>query len=125
MIWSTYGLYDPSYANQESFGFFVDVGNGWTTIIPTILFLIGMTKHDLFPTSQIMGILGIIKFYQELYGTCIYFLSFFFNGRDKGKSYFEIGLFVGFSNGLWFVFPIIGMYVCYQLIIHNTYDIFL
>jgi len=28
-IWSTYSLYDPSYSNRESFGFFVDVGNGW------------------------------------------------------------------------------------------------
>jgi hypothetical protein len=25
-IWSTYSLYDPSYSNKESFGFFVDVG---------------------------------------------------------------------------------------------------
>jgi hypothetical protein len=27
-MWSTYALYDPSYQNQESFGFFIDVGNG-------------------------------------------------------------------------------------------------
>lgn len=47
-VWSTYSLYDPSYANKESFGFFVDVGNGWTTIIPTILFCFAMTYHDLF-----------------------------------------------------------------------------
>lgn len=26
-VWSTYSLYDPSYQNQESFGFFVDVGS--------------------------------------------------------------------------------------------------
>jgi hypothetical protein len=37
-VWSTYSLYDPSYANRESFGFFVDVGNGWTTLLPTMLF---------------------------------------------------------------------------------------
>jgi len=24
-VWSTYSLYDPSYSNRESFGFFVDV----------------------------------------------------------------------------------------------------
>jgi hypothetical protein len=39
--WSTYSLYDPSYSNRESFGFFVDVGNGWTTLLPSLLFLIG------------------------------------------------------------------------------------
>ena len=45
-IWSTYSLYDPSYSNRESFGFFIDVGNGWTTIIPTVLFLYSITYHS-------------------------------------------------------------------------------
>jgi len=26
-VWSTYSLYDPSYSNRESFGFFVDVSD--------------------------------------------------------------------------------------------------
>lgn len=39
--WSTYSLYDPSYSNRESFGFFVDVGNGWTTLVPSLLFWAG------------------------------------------------------------------------------------
>src|SRR5262245_6678892 len=30
-IWSSYALFDPSYADRRSFGFFVDVGNGLTT----------------------------------------------------------------------------------------------
>jgi hypothetical protein len=38
----SYSLYDPSYSNRESFGFFVDVGNGWTTLVPSFLYLIGM-----------------------------------------------------------------------------------
>ena len=42
-VWSTYSLYDPSYANRESFGFFVDVGNGWSTLLPTVLALVTMT----------------------------------------------------------------------------------
>jgi hypothetical protein len=32
-VWSVYSVFDPSYANRESFGFFVDVGNGWTTMV--------------------------------------------------------------------------------------------
>lgn len=27
LMWSTYSLFDPSYQNYESFGFFIDVGN--------------------------------------------------------------------------------------------------
>jgi len=127
-VWSTYSIYDPSYANKESFGFFVDVGNGWTTIIPSIIWYICITNHDFHKeifTPFVIGIIGLIKFYQEFYGTCIYFLSFFLNLRHYGKSFFEVFMFVGFSNGLWFFFPLLGMYVSIHLIIHNNYNILL
>ena len=126
-VWSTYSMYDPSYANKESFGFFVDVGNGWTTIIPSIIWYIVITNHNLlYPqlfTPFVIGIIGLIKFYQEFYGTCIYFLSFFLNKRQVGKTFFEVFLFVGFSNGLWFFFPLFGMYISYQFIVYNSFDI--
>jgi hypothetical protein len=121
-IWSTYSLYDPSYSNRESFGFFVDVGNGWTTIVPTILFLIAMTRQNVLP-ARLLGMIGLVKFYQEFYGTCVYFLSFIFNGRYKGKPITEVLLFVGVSNGLWFFFPLIGMAVCVQLIESNSFEV--
>ena len=123
-IWSTYSLYDPSYSNRESFGFFIDVGNGWTTIIPTILFLYAITYHNTsLLTARIMGMIGLVKFYQEFYGTCIYFLSFFFNKRYVGKSFFEVFLFVGFTNGIWFIFPILGMYVSYEMIMTDSFAV--
>ncbi len=81
-VWSTYALYDPSYQNNESFGFFIDVGNGWTTLVPTLVWLYAMTYNDLVP-ARALGCLGIAKFWQELYGTVIYALSFFFNNRQK------------------------------------------
>lgn len=62
IVWSTYALYDPSYANRESFGFFIDVGNGWTTLIPTALFLVGMT-FGVVP-ARVLGMVGLAKFYQ-------------------------------------------------------------
>ena len=125
IIWSTYALFDPSYSNRESFGFFVDVGNGWTTILPTLFFLYSITFHD---TSCIdprnLGIIAVIKFYQEFYGTCVYFLSFFMNKRHKGKSFFEVFLFVGVTNGIWFVFPLLGMFVAVQMIHSNSFGVF-
>ena len=122
-IWSTYSLYDPSYSNRESFGFFVDVGNGWTTLVPSILFLYAMTYHGVV-NARVLGVIGMVKFYQEFYGTCIYFLSFFFNRRHVDKSLGEVVGFVGVSNGLWFVFPLMGMVASYNLIETNSYDIF-
>eukprot|EP01041_Mallomonas_annulata_P002005 gene2005-3899_t len=103
-VWSTYSLYDPSYSNKESFGFFVDVGNGWSTLIPSVLFIINMT-YDNFP-ARTMGIIAILKFYQEFYGTVIYFTSFIFNKRYKNKNIIEVACFVGISNGLWIFFPL-------------------
>lgn len=121
-VWSTYSLYDPSYSNRESFGFFIDVGNGWSTIIPSLLYLIGIT-YDIIP-ARALGIIGILKFYQEFYGTVIYFLSFILNKRYKGKTITEMVLFVGLSNGLWFVFPLLGIFYSIDMIYTDSFQIF-
>jgi hypothetical protein len=97
----------------------VDVGNGWTTIIPSIIYLISMSYDIL--SARTIGCIGLVKFYQELYGTCIYFLSFILNKRYKNKGILEISLFVGLSNGLWFFFPLLGMYVSYMLILSDSF----
>lgn len=71
-----------------------------------------------------LGILGLIQFYQEFYGTCIYFLSYILNKRYLGRSALEVGLFVGFTNGLWFAFPLIGMMASAQLIYDGDFSVF-
>ena len=119
-----YSLYDPSYSNKESFGFYIDVGNGWTTIIPSLLFLYCMITKTPILSARIMGVIGICKFYQEFYGTCLYFLSYIWNKRYQGVSFLTVMLFVGLSNGLWFFLPMLGMYTSYEMIQSNTYDIF-
>lgn len=125
-IWSTYSLYDPSYSNRESLGFFIDVGNGWVTIVPTLLFLYSLTYHDTsIVTARVMGMIGLVKFYQEFYGTCVYFLSFILNERYKGRTVFEVALFVGLTNGIWFVFPLLGMYVSYEMISNDSFSVLL
>ena len=123
-VWSTYSLYDPSYANKESYGFFIDVGNGWSTLVPSFLYMIGVSVHTIMP-ARALGILGVVKFYQEFYGTILYFLSYIFNGRYKGKTTFEVMLFVGLSNGLWFFFPMLGMYLSVVLIYSDSFSIFM
>ena len=124
-VWSTYSLYDPSYSNRESYGFFVDVSNGWTTLLPSLLFFYSMTfPAPLSLTPRVLGCVGLVKFYVEFHGTCVYFLSFFFNGRQRNKGVTEVALFVGLSNGLWFFFPLIGIYASYSLIQTNTFAVF-
>lgn len=122
-IWSAYALFDPGYASRSSFGYNIDVGNGWSTPIFATLFAFGMT-FELMP-ARILGILGVIMFWQMFYGTVVYFFQFFHAGRHKGHSPATIALFVGNSNGLWFIFPLWGLYTSIWMILNDSYEIFL
>lgn len=128
-MWSTYSLYDPSYQNPESFGFFIDVGNGWTTILPISLINVAIVRPEILArllslssftnNTQphiVVGCLGIASYWQMMYGTFIYFLSYFFNNRHRGKSFWEVAGFVGVSNAVWVIFPAIGLFLCYHIL---------
>lgn len=121
-VWSTYSLYDPSYSNPESYGFFIDVGNGWSTLIPSALYMFGVSFDIM--SARSLGVIGILKFYQEFYGTILYFLSYVKNRRYKDRSMLEVFLFVGISNGLWFAFPLLGMYLSLDMINTNSFQMF-
>jgi hypothetical protein len=121
-IWSTYSLFDPGYSDRRSFGYNIDVGNGFTTLIPATLFAFGMT-FDLVP-PRVLGIVGLIIFWQMFYGTAVYFFQFFNNDRHKGHSVRDVLLFVGVSNLLWLIFPLWGLCTSVQLILGGTYVVF-
>ena len=70
--------------------------------------------------ATFVGILGLVSFYQMWYGTVVYFATFFYNERHKGKGLLEVSLFVGLSNGLWFLFPLIGMWCSWQMLFNNA-----
>jgi hypothetical protein len=122
-LWSTYSVFDDSYANRKSFGFFVDIGNGFSTLVPSLLFLYGMT-FEILP-ARVLGIVGLLLFYQTWYGTIVYFCSFLLNKRYRGHTPLNLALFVGMSNGLWLTFPIWGMYAAVVMIETDSYAIFL
>jgi hypothetical protein len=122
-IWSGYSLFDPGYSDRRSFGYNIDVGNGFTTLVPALLFAFGMTFNSVPP--RILGIIGVIMFWQMFYGTAVYFFQFFNNGRHRGHSLANLALFVGVSNLMWFVFPIWGLWASIQLILDGTYGVFL
>lgn len=122
-MWSTYALYDPSYQNYESFGFFIDVGNGWSTIPPGLLWNYAI----LFPKNcspLLLGAVGLCHYWQVMYGTIIYVLSYVFNQRYKGRKTVEVLGFVGFSNSLWFFFPIVGIYTSVCILRDNDMSVF-
>jgi len=127
-MWSTYSLWDPSYSNPESFGFFIDVGNGWSTILPCLLWNIAILfPHYFAPATNagdtnystvvLLGFIGACSYWQILYGTIIYFLSFLWNKRYQNKPMLEVLIFVGFANGIWFFFPIACLWASYKLLL--------
>jgi len=122
-IWSSYSLFDPGYSDRRSFGYNIDVGNGFTTLIPAVVFAFGMT-FELMP-ARVLGIIGVIIFWQMFYGTAVYFFQFFNNGRHKGHSLRDLMLFVGITNLMWFVFPIWGLCASIQMILDGSYAVFL
>lgn len=121
-IWSSYAVFDESYANRKSFGFFIDVGNGFSTLIPTLLVLYGMT-FELMP-ARILGFVALLICYQMWYGTVVYLGSFILNKRYRGHSPLNIALFVGLSNGIWLFFPLWGMWAAVELIVSESYGVF-
>jgi hypothetical protein len=122
-LWSTYSVFDDSYADRKSFGFFVDIGNGFSTLIPSLLFLYGMT-FEIMP-ARVLGIVGLLLFYQTWYGTVVYFWSFVLNKRYRGHTLLNLALFVGMSNGLWLTFPLWGIYASVVMIRSDSYALFL
>ena len=119
-VWSEYAIYDPSYADRRSFGFAADVGNGWSTLLPSLFFLVGMTAGMV--PAVALGLVGAFIFYQKFYGTSLYFFTYLFNRRYEGHPLGRLIPIVGGTNGVWLVFPAIGLYVCIRLILENRYD---
>jgi len=118
-VWLAYTWFDESYSDPKSYGFWIDTGNGFSTLLPSIVFALGMTFDIL--SARHLGILGLLQFYQEFYGTVLYFWSFIHNRRWEDHGWTGQGLVgvlavVVLSNGLWFAGPALGFYVSYGLI---------
>lgn len=122
MIWSSYSLFDDGYSDRRSFGYNIDVGNGFTTILPSLFFALGMT-FELAP-PRVLGIVGIIIFWQMFYGAAVYYFQFFHCGRHEGHSVRDLLLFVGLTNVVWLIFPIWGLHASVELILSGSYEVF-
>lgn len=119
--WLGYTHWDDGYADPKSFGFAIDVGNGFSTLVPSVLFLVGMTVPIFSPA--VLGIVGLLVFYQKFYGTCLYFFQYLYNRRYRNRPLSGVLAVVGGTNGLWFVFPAAGLFVCVRLILDRSFQI--
>lgn len=120
-VWSSYAMFDGSYADKRTFGWAIDVGNGISTFIPSLVVLLGMTFH--FLSARILGIVGLILCYQMTYGTVIYWLSFVAAERYKRLRLGEKMMFIVGTNAPWFSFGVLGIYVSIRFIVEDSFRV--
>ena len=125
IMWSTYAQLDPAYVDTTSFGYCVDVGNGVSTLLPSILFAVGMTAQAALFPPRVLGMLGLIPFYQMMYGTVVYFFQYLFNKKYQLSSRAMFYGVVLTANGIWIAFPLLGMWASARLILEDSFAVFM
>ncbi|MCY4128213.1 MAG: hypothetical protein OXG15_03095 [Gammaproteobacteria bacterium] len=118
-LWGVYSLYDASYADRKTFGFNCDVANGVVTPLLSLL-LLGTFTIPFLP-ARVAGILGVLLFWQWIYVTSAYIMSFFMAGRHRLINRKEILIYIWGPNLFWIVLPIFGFYVSVRLVLEGSY----
>lgn len=120
-IWSTYALYDGSYADRRTYGFNVDFANGFFTLIPGAVLHAAYTVP--FLPAMLTGIVGIALFWQWAYMTSVYWMSFFVAKRQRLITRSELYTYIWAPSSPWLLFALLGLYVSVRLIIDGDYSV--
>lgn len=120
-VWATYSQFDDSYADRRTFGFNVDIVNGFLTPVPTLIVYAAYT----FPVlpSVPTGIVGAILFWQVMYGASVYLISFFVAGRQARISRRDLYAWIVAPNSPWMAGGLLGVYVSIRLITDGDYSV--
>ena len=76
-----------------------------------------------FMPAPYAGILGIALFWQWVYVSSLYAVSFWVAGGHKALPRATRWLYVWGPNAVWIVVPILGLFVSARLILDGTYAI--
>lgn len=120
-MWAAYAVYDDSYLDRGSYGFIAETANAPITVLASLL-LLATYAYPLLPAVA-AGIVGVALFWQWLYATSLYVWSFFLAGRHRRIGRMELYCCFFAPNGLWLLFPILGMYVSVRLIVDGSYTV--
>ena len=120
-VWAVYSQYDHSYADRRTFGFNVDIVNGFLTPGPTLIVYAAYTFH--FLPALWTGIVGAILFWQVMYGASVYLVSFFVAGRQTRISRRELYTYIVAPNSPWLLGGLLGLYVSIRLILDGDYRV--
>ena len=120
-VWATYAQLDGSYADRRTYGFNVDIANGFATPLPTLILYAAFT-FDILPALA-SGIIGVMLFWQLTYMTSVYLVSFFVANRQTRISRGELYIYILTMNSPWVLCPLLGLYVSVRLILDGDYSV--
>ena len=120
-VWATYSQYDGSYADRRTYGYNVDIANGFLTPVPTLILYAAYT-FDLMP-ALVAGVIGAMIFWQFTYATSVYWVSFFVAGRQARISRRDLYIYIWATNCPWVLFALLGLHVSIRLIVNGDYTV--
>lgn len=120
-VWASYAIYDESYADRGSWGFTSDIANGFVTPLPSLILYATFTIP--FLPATLAGVLGAMLFWQWVYVTSGYWVSFFVAKRHRQLRLREALLHVHLANSLWVLLPLLGLYVSVRLVLDGNYGV--
>ena len=119
--WAAYCYYDDSYADRRTFGFNVDIANGFVTPVPTLVLYAAFTVG--YPSARIAGIIGLMMSWQWVYMTSTYLVSFFVARRQTLLSRRDMYIYIVAINSFWILCALLGLYVSIALVVNGDYSV--
>ena len=120
-VWATYSMFDSAYADRNTYGFNIDIANGFTTPATTLVLYVTYTG-GLLPAVA-AGILGAMLFWQWVYASSLYVVSFFVGQKQTRITTREFWIYIFNPNAIWVLLPMLGLYVSIRLILDGDYSV--
>lgn len=119
--WASYSVVDESYVDRRSFGFNCDIANGYFTPIPTLVLYATFTVP--FLPAVVTGILAAMLFWQWVYVSTVYVVSFFVANHHRQLRPGAVFSHIVLPDSPWVLIPMLGLYVAVRLIIDGDYGV--
>ena len=120
-VWATYSQFDTSYTDRRTYGYNVDIANGFVTPVPMLILFAAFTV-DFLP-ALVAGIIGAMMFWQLAYATSVYWVSFFVAERQSRIRRKDLYIYIWALNCPWVLFALLGLYVSIRLIVNGDYSV--
>ena len=120
-VWATYSVFDSAYADRNTYGFNIDIANGFATPAPSLV-LYATYTGGLLPAVA-AGILGAMLFWQWVYGSSLYLVSFFVGQKRALITRREFWIYIFSLNAIWVLLPMLGVYLSVRLVVDGDYRV--